>query len=127
MSSVPSQTDLTPYQKARSLANYQLVAAIVTQCSFGKQYGKDALVSLDDTLAYVTPQSKFRLTNFQALPSEFVVNGFTFHTERMVSYVKHALCEALQRYCSRGWFSVFVTQTDDGSSCVNVTVSRRRE
>ncbi len=130
MSSTPAQEE-TPYQHARSLANYQLVAAIVAQCSFGKhpkkQFGKEALESWDDTLAYVSSHEKFRLTHFQALPSEFVVNGFTFHTERMVSYVKYALCDALQKHCSRGWFSVFVTQTDDGSSCVNVTVRRRRE
>lgn len=122
-----SSAQETTYHQAKSLANYQLVAAILAQCSFGKQFGKEALESLDDTLAYVSSHEKFRLTHFQALPSEFVVNGFTFHTERMVSYVKYALCKALQKHCGRGWFSVFVTQTDDGSSCVNVSVSRRRE
>lgn len=134
MSSVQSNSKSaqeTPYQQARALANYQLVSAILAQCSFGqhrkKQFGKEALESLDDTLAYVSSHEKFRLTHFQALPSTFVVNGFTFHTDRMVSFVKYALCDALQKHCSRGWFSVFVTQTEEGASCVNVSVTRRRD
>jgi hypothetical protein len=130
MSSVQSTSKSaqeTPYQKARALANYQLVSAILAQCSFGKQFGKEALESLDDTLAYVSSHEKFRLTHFQALPSTFVVNGFTFHTDRMVSFVKYALRDALQKHCSRGWFSVFVTQTEEGDSCVNVSVTRRRD
>ena len=113
------------YEDASVEAKRMLINTIVSQCVYKRAKGIQALNDLDGDLVYMSPNSFSKLSYFQELPESFKVNGWTFYTQKMLSYLGD-ISRELQNHCKRGWFSLYVKENYDGKLCCNVTAKKNR-
>ena len=102
-----------------------LINTIISQCVYKRAKGIQALKDLDGDLVYMSPNSFVKLSYFQELPESYQVNGWTFYTQKMMTYLGD-ISRELQNHCKRGWFSMYVKENYDGKLCCNVTVKKNR-
>jgi hypothetical protein len=110
------------YIKAKKEALSLLINIIIEQCHYKRASGIKALSSMDEELHYLTPKTRIRATYYQPLESTIKSGDWDF-SKRQLLLQKKEIVRVLQRYCSRGWFSLYVCE-QDGKVCCNVTVSK---
>jgi hypothetical protein len=114
------------YRQAKQVAFKKFMDDFVNTCEFEKKKGVAALSAVDDTLHYLTPDTRIKLTHFQPIEYTIESDRWTFATVDFLQK-KTEMTKVLQQHCARGWFTLYVTEDYDGKVCCNVTVSKRRD
>jgi hypothetical protein len=119
------------YLQAKKAALKVFLQDFVNMCQFEEKKGVvkrgvSALSAVDDTLHYLTPDTRIRLMHSCAVENFIESDKWKF-TTLMFLVQKNDIIKVLQHFCSRGWFNLNVIEDCDGNVCCNLTVSKRRD
>jgi len=113
------------YIKSKKEAISLLATKLIEQCQYKREYGIKALSLMDDELHYLTPKTRIRATYYQPLDSTIKSGDWDFSTRQLLLQKKE-LIHYLEKYCTRGWFILYVCEDSEGKVCCNVSVSKQQ-